>query len=185
MSIFGVLNWLDVAILLVLLIGLGIGYFQGLLRQMIGLAAMYIGAILGAQYYTIVAGWIRLFFATPPVRFVNAFGFFLILLAVTALVSWLAYDAYRATRLRLFPVIDHLGGGVLGLITVVIMVILALPVITFASSEPWPWAEGTRYLIVSGLQTSRLLPVFDLFKPGLLNALGPWLPGGLPSIFNL
>ena len=41
--------WLDVVILFLLVLGLGIGYAQGLVRQAIGLAALYIGAILGAQ----------------------------------------------------------------------------------------------------------------------------------------
>ncbi|MBI4787274.1 MAG: CvpA family protein [Chloroflexi bacterium] len=185
MGFLGGFNWLDVLVLFALIIGLGVGYAQGMLRQMIGLAALYVGAILGAQYYTVIAGAIRFVFNNAPSRFVNALGFFAILLIVTSLINWLAFDAYRSTNLKLFPIIDHLGGSILGLITTVIVISLFLPIVTFGAAEPWPWAEQTRLLIVAGIQTSRLLPIFDLFKPGLLNALGPWLPGGLPSIFNL
>ena len=185
MGLLGGFNWLDVLVLAALIIGLGVGYAQGMLRQMIGLAALYVGAILGAQYYTIIASIIRHVFNNAPARFVNALGFFTILFIVTSLLNWLAYDAYRSTHLKIFPLIDHLGGSILGLITAVIAISIFLPIVTFGAMEPWPWAEPTRLLINTGLQTSRLLPVFDLFKPGLLNALGPWLPGGLPSIFNL
>lgn len=185
MSLLGGLNWLDLLILVTLIVGLGIGYVQGLLRQVIGLAALYVGAILGAQYFTVVAGWIRVIFSQAPSKFINALAFFIILGVVASVINWLFFDAYRSTRLRLFPLIDHLGGSWLGFATTVITISLALPVITFAVGEPWPLSEPTRFLVSAGLQTSRLVPVFDLLKPSLLDTLGPWLPGGLPSIFNL
>lgn len=185
MSLLGGLNWLDLFILITLIVGFGVGYVEGLLRQVIGLGALYVGAIIGAQYFTVVAGWIRVIFSQAPSKFVNALAFFIILGVVTSVINWLFFDAYRSTRLRLFPLIDHLGGIVLGLVTTAITIGLALPVITFAVGEPWPLAEPTRFLVIEGLQTSRLLPVFDLLKPSLLDALGPWLPGGLPSIFHL
>lgn len=185
MSLFGGFNWLDLALLVLLFVGVGIGFSQGLLRQILGLAALYIGAILGAQYYTVIAGWFHFLFPDPPVRFVNALGFLIILLAVTSLINWLAYDAYKSTHLRIFPIIDRLSGSLLGLLTAAILISLLFPVVAFASGEQWPWAEGTRLLINYALETSRLIPLFDQFKPELLNALGPWLPGGLPSLFNL
>ena len=179
------LNWMDVAVLGLFLLGMALGYTQGLIRQIITLATLYIGAILGAQYYHVVAGWVRYFYWQAPARFVNALSFFAILVAVAWLVGWLATDAYRSTRVRLFPVFDQLGGSLLGVVTIVVVIALFLPIITFASSDSWPWAESARLTMTHGMQTSRLLPTFDLFKPRLLNALGPWLPTGLPSIFNL
>ncbi len=185
MSLLGVFNWLDVVLLALLVIGVAIGFRQGLLRQILGLAALYIGAILGAQYYTVIAGWFRFLFPNLPVRFVNALGFLIILLAVTSLINWLAYDAYQSTHLHIFPVIDRLVGSLLGFLTAAILISLLFPIVAFASGEQWPWAEGTRLLINYAMETSRLIPFFDQFKPELLNALGPWLPGGLPSLFNL
>lgn len=178
-------NWFDVILLVGLIAGLAVGYVQGMLRQLIGLAALYIGAILGAQYYSLISGLIHWPFPEAPPRFANAFGFIFILIAVTSIVSWLVFDTYQNTRLRPFPILDHLGGSLLGLITAVIIITIVIPVVTFSTLEPWPWAESTRYLISNGLVTSRLIPVFDLFKPVLLNALGPWMPNGLPTIFNL
>ncbi len=177
--------WLDIVILLLLIVGLAIGYAQGLVRQVIGLAALYIGAILGAQYYTVVAGWVHALFPGPSSRAVNAFGFFVILIAVVSLLNWLAFDAYHATKLNLFPLIDHMGGSILGLITTVIIISFCVPILTFATGEPWPWSEAARYNLITGLQSSRFLVVFQLFTPGLLGTLAPWLPNGLPSIFNL
>ncbi len=185
MALLGGFNWLDVVLFFLLIIGLFIGYAQGLLRQVIGLAALYIGAILGAQYYTYPAGVIRYLFPQAPIRFVNGLSFIIIFFVVVSLINWLAFDAYRSTRLRIFPLVDHLGGGLLGLITALVAITVFMPVLAFVIGEPWPAAESTRTLLVYGLETSRLLIVFDAFKPLMLDALGPWLPGGLPSIFNL
>jgi hypothetical protein len=60
-----------------------------------------------------------------------------------------------------------------------------MPVISFATGEPWPWSEATRQFVVSGIQSSHVLPLFDQLKPLLLSALRPWLPAGLPALFNL
>jgi uncharacterized membrane protein required for colicin V production len=185
MSLLGGFNWLDILILISLVIGLGVGYVQGLLRQTLGLAALYVGAILGAQYYTVVSGFIHYTFPDVPIRFVNAIGFFVILMLVASVMNWLAFDAYRVTKLKLFPLLDHFVGSLVGLITTMIVVSIFFPILTFTTGEGWPLAESIRYLIVDGLQTSRLLFVFTILEPGLLNALGPWLPGGLPSLFNL
>ena len=186
MSLLGGFNWLDLVILLLLIVSLGIGYVQGLLRQIIGLAALYIATILGTQYHTILSGWIRfIIFQPSPSKFLNALSFFIIVFVVWSVISWLVYDVYRSAKLRLFPLIDQLGGSIIGLVTAVCAITMILPVIAFAVSEPWPWSEAARFSVAAGLQTSRLVSVFDSFKYLLLNAIGPWLPAGLPSIFNL
>jgi hypothetical protein len=42
-----------------------------------------------------------------------------------------------------------------------------------------------RTTLAGGLQSSLLVPIFDSLKEPLLKTIVPWLPGGLPSIFNL
>ncbi|MBI3741732.1 MAG: CvpA family protein [Chloroflexi bacterium] len=178
-------NWVDILIFALVVAGIGVGFSQGLLRQVIGLAGLYMGAILGAQYYSVVAGAVGFVFFSAPSRFVNAVAFFFILLVSSAIIEWLVQDVLQTTKLQLLPVLDQLGGAILGLVRPIIILTLALPVIQFATSEPWPFIEQTRFLVTSGLQTSRLLIVFEYFKPFILSAVGPWLPAGLPSLFNL
>ena len=186
MNLIAGFNWLDLLIFFLIIMSMAVGYAQGLLRQVIGLAALYIGAILGAQYYTVISDAIRhLAFQAGTSRFLNAFSFFVILIFVSAVINWLAHDAYHSTKLQLFPLVDQLGGALLGLVTMAVLISLALPVINFATSEPWAWSETARQLIATGFQTSHFLPFFDEFKPLLLGALRPWLPAGLPSLFDL
>jgi hypothetical protein len=104
---------------------------------------------------------------------------------VSSIINWLAFDAYRSTQIRLVPLLDQLGGTIVALVTITISLSLLLPVLSFATGEPWPWSEATRQFVLTGLQTSHVLPFFDQLKPLLLGALNPWLPAGLPALFNL
>ena len=180
-----VLNWIDLILLLLIVTSLAIGFAQGMLRQIIGLAALYIAMILAAQYYILVGDLIRAIMFQPTSRFLNAIAFFIIVIVVWSLISWMAFDAYGSTKLRLFPLIDQLGGSILSLTTVMVALTLVLPVIFFMVGEPWPGNETWRSGIELGLQASRLVPIFTSMKLAILSSLAPWLPIGLPSIFNL
>ncbi len=186
MNLIAGFDWLDFLIFFLIIVSMGIGFATGLLRQVISLAALYIGAILGAQYYTVIADRIRSFAPqTSGDRFLSAFAFLVILIVVSSVINWLANDAYRSTQIRLVPLVDQLGGTIVALVTVTITLSLLLPVLSFATGEPWPWSEPTRQFVLAGLQSSRVLPLFDQVKPLLLSALTPWLPAGLPALFNL
>jgi uncharacterized membrane protein required for colicin V production len=181
----GGFNWLDALLLLLLFVSLLVGYTQGLMRQLIGLAALYVAAILGAQYHTLLGGGFRTFLTELPSRFINGLAFFTIVIFVTSLVTWLMLDAYQSIRLSLYPVLDHLGGSVASILTTVLAITLCLPVLSFAALEMWPSMEPARLFVNDGLNASRMLQVFESLKPLLLSVLSPWLPGGLPSIFNI
>ncbi len=186
MTVFGGFTWLDLTLLLLMLFSLGIGYIQGLLRQMMGLGALYIAVVLGAQYHTVVSGWIRaITFQTSPSRFLSAISFFIIVFVTWSVISWLVFDAYRSTKLKLVPLVDHLGGSAVALIAMVCTITLVLPVLSFAVTEPWPWSETVRFWLADALQRSPLVHIFDLFKPAVLAGVKLWLPAAaLPSIFT-
>ena len=196
------LNWIDLAILLLAIFSLVIGFVQGMLRQVIGLAALYIATILGAQYHSMVGGWIRaLTFQTHPSRIVNAVAFLIIVVGISFLLSWLANDAYHSTKdrgvrrtkdtesvptaLKIFVLLDPIGGSIMALATMIIATSLVLSILLFSVGEPWPENESLRFTLSGGLNSSLLVPIFESFKDTLLKAIIPWLPAGLPSIFNL
>jgi hypothetical protein len=118
-------------------------------------------------------------------RLWSAVAFFTILLGVTAIINFLAGDAHRLAKLSMFPLLDHLTGMILGLITIVVILSLVLPILTFVTSEPLPYFEDTRSNFALGMQTARTMPLFQAVKPLILNAITPWIHGGLPSLFNL
>ena len=181
----GGFDWVDLIILALIIASLAVGFAQGMLRQMIGLAALYLAMVLAAQYYIPLGNFIRAIMFQPTSRFLNVISFFIILVAVWSLIIGLAFDAYSSTKLRLLPLVDHLGGSILGFASVIVALTLVLPVISFMVGEPWPGNESVRSTIDLGMQVSRLVPIFASIKPEILAWLAPWLPMGLPSIFNL
>ncbi len=186
MSLPGGFSWTDLVLVLLAFGGLALGYVQGLLRQVIGLAVLYIAVILGAQYYPYIGAFLRtIMFHAPSSRLFNVVSFAIIVGVVSTLLNWLATDAYRSTKLKLLPVVDQVGGSLLGLVTMTVGATIGLAVITFLVGEAWPNNDHIRLFIDLDLKMSRLVPVFESFKEPFLDAVKLWLPGSLPSIFNL
>jgi uncharacterized membrane protein required for colicin V production len=182
----GIFNWFDVVIFLVVAGGLLVGYSQGLLRQVVGLAALYLATIVATQYYIPFSNFIYGMLFLNPSRFVNVVSFLVIFFGISALINVLAADAYQMTKLKLFPTIDQLGGAFLGLVTTVILLGLFIPILQFVSVEPLPYIDSVRATLVDGIANSRFVPAFLAIRHDLLNTIAPWLPNGqIPSIFNL
>lgn len=180
------MNWVDSALILLLVLGLIIGYAQGLLRQVINLAAMYLGAILAAQYYQVLGASFKDMLSTTPGSALMAVAFFIIMFSVTAILNFLSFDAYRTTSLSLMPALDHLGGMVIGLVAAWILITLAVNVLLFATSaHSWATAEEFRQLMREGISGSQIASATVSTLPSILVTIKPWLPAGLPSIFNL
>ena len=179
------INWLDFILVLLLALGLGIGYVQGLLRQVVSLAALYLGAVLATQYYHVLANVFKGMLVTTPGTLLDMGAFFIIMFGVMGILNFLALDAYRM-KLRLLPALDYLGGMVLGLIWMWVIITLALNILTFATAgQSWQAADGARQTLHDGIAGSQIAAATNSTVPTLIAAIKPWLPAGLPSIFHL
>jgi hypothetical protein len=81
--------------------------------------------------------------------------------------------------------LNQIGGSILALTTMVVATSVALWVLVFSVGEQWPGNESLRSTLMGGLNSSLLVPIFESLKGPLFNTIIPWLPAGLPSIFNL
>jgi uncharacterized membrane protein required for colicin V production len=180
-----VINWLDFCLILLMGLGVTIGYLQGMLRQVMNLAAMYLAAILAAQYYHVFGNYFKGQLVTTPGTMLNGVAFFIIIFAVTGLLNFLTYDAYKNTKLSLTPVLDRLGGMILGLVAAWILIALAINILDFATStQSWTSADMVRQQLMDGIRGSVLAEATGATLPGILAAMKPWLPAGIPTIFN-
>lgn len=177
-------NWLDLIIFLILLIALGLGFAQGILRQVIGLAAFYIAIILGAQYYYSASEFVRNILFVRTNALLESITFFVIVIAVWLLISGLASDAYRSTKIHFAPLLDQLGGSIIALATAVAALALIAPVINFMVSEPWTGAERVYQVFSAATRTSVMVKQLVVIKGQLITAIAPWMPYGIPSIFH-
>lgn len=183
----GGFNWLDLVIIVLLLTGMAIGFTQGLVRQLIGLVALYIALVLATQFFRPLSQMFGDALNAPPNTMSNAIAFFFILFLAMGLINYFALDAYKSTKLKIVPFVDQLTGMVLGVASMWIVISVAINVLNFAvNTQIWPGnSEITRVLIKNGLETSRLAEVTFSTLPMIVGTIRPWLPSGLPAIFDL
>lgn len=183
----GGFNWLDIIIIILLLSGMAIGFTQGLMRQLIGLAALYIGLVLATQFFRPLSQLLGDALNSPANTLSNAIAFFFILFLIMGIINFFGLDAYKSTKIHILPFVDQLVGMVLGVASSWIVLSVAVNVLVFAvNTQVWPGnAELTRAIIKNGLETSRLAEVTSSTLPMIVSTLRPWLPGGLPAIFQL
>lgn len=182
-NFFGI-NLADIAIILVLMSGMVLGFSQGLIRQLIGLGVLYIAAVLATQYYPPLAHWLNTMLkSNTPTRAVDGIAFFSVAVPVTLVLNYLSYDTYKTTYLRKFPVLDRFGGLLLGFISIVVVISLTVPILVFMLNEPWVSNDTLRIAMRDGMQYSQLAKYSELVKPSLVSIISPLLPGSIPAIF--
>jgi len=124
-------NWLDVILLSVLLISFILGIVTGLVRQIVGIAAIILGLILAITYYPSASEIFLRWISNETVA--QLLGFLLIfvgVLCVGGICSWLLSKVMKGP----LKFLNHLLGAVLGLVQgvlicgVVVFALLVFPV---------------------------------------------------------
>ena len=178
-------NWFDILIIVLLLLGMAIGYSQGLIRQLIGLAAVYVALILATQFFRNLSQGLAGLLRVPPNTLSNMLAFFALFLLALTIINFLAQDAYKSTRLRILPFLDHISGMLLGVVSMWFIISILVSVMTFAvGTQTWLQGESTRQFLLNGLSNSRVAPLTESALSFVLVTLQPWLPGGLPALFS-
>lgn len=180
-------NWVDFILIFFLLVGMAVGYSQGFVRQLIGLAALYIALVIATQFFQPLSRAFGDLLKSPPNTLSNALSFFALFFIVLALVNYLGIDAYRSTHIQLLPAIDHIAGLLLGVASMWILLAIAVNVLAFAVNTQVWGGDGELYRIIIqvGLGGSRIAQVTATTLPMIVSTVRPWLPGGLPAIFDL
>jgi hypothetical protein len=79
-----------------------------------------------------------------------------------------------------------MGGMLVGLLSVWIIVTIAINVLVFSSNtQSWGTVDSFRESLQTGLDLSRPADVTTTTLPMIVASIRPWLPGGLPALFQL
>jgi membrane protein required for colicin V production len=108
------MNWLDVILLLILAASVFSSFRKGLSRQIIRLASVVLGILLGAWFYGTASAYLQPYVSSRTAA--NLGGFLIIFAAVLllgAMVSWIVGKFLRVTGLS---IVDHLLGAGFGLL---------------------------------------------------------------------
>jgi membrane protein required for colicin V production len=108
------MNWLDIILLLIIAASVIGSFRKGLSRQVIQLAAVLAGILVGAWFYGTVGAYLQPHFGSKTAS--NLVGFLLVfcgVLMVGAMVSWIVGKFLRVTGLSF---VDHLLGAIFGFV---------------------------------------------------------------------
>jgi membrane protein required for colicin V production len=122
------MNWLDIIILCFAAAGLIKGLKDGMIRQVVSLAAFVVGVFLCRE----VAGWLsRLLsqlngFPEKYGDFISYFIGFVLIVSIVIFAGKIVHKLVSATPLGIF---NHLTGGILGLVLMLSFISLAFNII--------------------------------------------------------
>ncbi len=106
------MNWLDIAIIVVLGISFFSGLKQGIIKAAISLAGMALGVTLASRYYILLAR--RLTFI--PQNMANIAAFAVIFLATMIVAAIIAKVLSAAISVVMLGWLNRLGGGAFGVL---------------------------------------------------------------------
>jgi membrane protein required for colicin V production len=122
---------IDIIIAIVALLFGALGVYWGLIRQVLALVGLIAGIVLAIRYSSAVGDALSSFVNNDTLALV--LGFALVLIAVSSVTSLLASLLHRFVGLLFLGWLDHLIGGLLGLLqgllacTVILLVAATFP----------------------------------------------------------
>ncbi|RRR67454.1 MAG: CvpA family protein [Candidatus Viridilinea halotolerans] len=125
------MNGLDLIILIVLGLFFTLGLYWGLIRQVLAVVGLIVGVMVAGRFGGNVADWLSSFISDPMVT--GALGFLGLLMLVSSIASLIASILHTFVGLLFLGWLDHLLGGLLGLlqasiaVTVLVVVMHAFP----------------------------------------------------------
>jgi uncharacterized membrane protein required for colicin V production len=179
------MNWLDVLLYLLVIVGLVGGFLQGLIRQALSLGAVVCAIILGTYVHVPLAAFLAFTFPDASTATVDTAAFLLAVVGLATALELVQRKALPATRLASVGVLDRLAGLLVAIITVFLQMSIAILALEFIVSLPWPIGETFRLLIQRGMKSSMLAVALHNLLVGLVAAVGRLLPEGKPKFLKL
>lgn len=179
------MNWFDLILVALVLIGVIVGYMQGLLRQLTGLLALYIALVMAAYFHGAVERRIDFFAPKMATEAQVSLAFLGILAVVYVTLYWLGRQAFPETRLTALGFLDQLGGVVIGFLVVGVQIGVGVLILRFVSGVSWIRGDTLRLAFLQAIEASPLVPAFQTYLAFVARTILPWLPAGLPTFFYL
>lgn len=180
------MNFIDLFFLLLLVAMLAIGFFQGMIRLIVLIVALYLSVVLASLYFPAVATFFQRQFGTQriPAEYIA----FTILLMVSFILLTVAglYTFRYAKMPGQLQYVDRIIGVVLGVVLaglfigIFAVVLWNLMILRGGENIDWPLMRT----LGNGIRRSFLLNYFaDTVLPQTYDVIGPILPEGARLIF--
>ncbi len=188
MQILTELNWIDLAIVVVLALGAFAGFTQGLIRYALSWVGVLLAFILAAQLKGPVNAALAFWDAfTPDMR---EFWIFIALFVGLTVLFWFIIRAfYRTTRVPIVKQLDEIGGAILGVAFAATFIVFQLVVFDslFRPVASLPVSEaGGLKAYYDAMNDSVLVGYFrDTIIPTAGFLARPFVPDEIATILRL
>jgi membrane protein required for colicin V production len=181
-------NFIDIVFILLFIISLAVGFFQGMIRLTVLLIALYLSLVLASLYYTAMGEWLVRNFGAQ--RYVGQYlGFAITFFFGFLLLAAAGVYTFRYARLPGgLEYIDRVGGVVLGMflgaffIGTFAALLFNLMIARGGSTIDFPLMR----ILGSAVAGSTMLRYFSTsLLPLVYSILGPVLPAGARLIFEV
>jgi membrane protein required for colicin V production len=132
------MNSIDTVIIVVVLLFGALGVYWGFIRQVLALVGLIAGLVLASRYGSTVADVLSSFIRSDMLA--QALGFLIVLAAVSSAVSFIATLLRRFVGLLFLGWLDHLIGGLLGILQGMLACTVLLIVAATFPSTLWTMA---------------------------------------------
>lgn len=180
------MNILDILMLLALIIGVAVGFVRGMVQQAIGLLSIYISMIVGVWGHRLFGSGFKYLFPALTRPSADILGFATAMIVVLNALGFVTRDWHKESSWveKVPALLNQTGGLVLGFFTTAFWLGLAGLAMVIISDAPWVTTEGARDTFAALVDNSIMVYVFRYAFRLALYTIYPWIPGGLPDIFE-
>ena|SRR5690348_13856700 len=178
------MNILDIFIIVVILVTFLWGFKAGLIRQLLGVAALYIGIVIAVLGYESLGNAMKAMSPNFTIDASYAIAFLLITLVVTAILIGVTYAIYQHTSLSALGMFDQILGGVAGLLNGLLLLGMLMLVLHYGLLVDWGSANGTRDMLRIAQESSFLKPILTQVSDFVVALVQPWNSNRTPVILD-
>ena len=187
----GTLNVVDVLIILGLFGGFVLGYAQGAIRRVVGIATMTFSFFVAAQLSVPVGSFLAQHWTQFPPEYAAMLGFLMLFIAGVVAFALVVQGTY--SKVEIFaqhPVVDEVVGGILGVIQVFLLVMFVTIILDqfFLSPAYEPNANeipalANIWMAIDGSRIGQMLHQTAI--PNFLGLVQFLVPQGMLAIYGI
>jgi membrane protein required for colicin V production len=184
-------NMVDIVIVLVVCAGFVLGFAQGAIRRLVGIASMVFSFLVAAQLSQPLGQFLASNWTQWPSAYSHMLGFLTLFVAAVIAFSLVIQGTYHRTAvLARYPVIDELLGGLLGALQVMVLLTFLVIILDQAFlvqglnlvGGEVPWLREV-WTTIGGSGTGALL--HDTVIPGFLGIVTFLVPQSILATYGL
>jgi uncharacterized membrane protein required for colicin V production len=158
----------------------GWGLQTGVVRQLGMLVGVYAAALLSGSIYRQGGVALALAFGRENLPQLEFAAYVLVFVLVFAVIGFLIWRAYPASKLGRGFGAENVVGAALGAVWGVLLLIAVLTILRFFSVVPWKGEESSQQGVAHQVQLSQVAPVLEVVASPLWQVMAPWFPSPVP-----